>query len=148
MDSPQHTRPLWLGFLAALLTPAACVVAYAVVLQGFSTSLPDLARAYVLFSIFSIPVSAITVLAIALPIVLWLKRTNRLCMATVCLGAMLSGSLSWAFVFWFAAWNNPAPGVKEFATGAALGLASGVVFSLAAGLTIRSSRPSFAAAIR
>jgi len=146
MKDPQHTRPLWLGFLAALLTPAACVVAYAVVLEDFSLSFTDLAKAYALFSIFAIPVSAITLLVVALPFVLLLKRTNRLSAITVCLGAIIAGSLSWALVAWFAVWNNPAPGAKEFAIGAALGLASGVVFSLAAGLTIRSSRTCFVTA--
>ena len=148
MDDSQHTRPLWLGFLAASLTPAACVVVYALVLENFSVAVIDLIKVYLLMSVFAFPVSLVTLLVIALPIVLWLKRTRRLSVITVCTGAILAGSLSWALVTWLSVWNNPVPGFKELAIGALIGLVSGIAFSMAAGLTIRSSRARFAARLK
>jgi hypothetical protein len=148
MKDSQHARPLWLGFLAASLTPAACVVVYAVILEDFSVAITDLIKIYLLMSIFAFPVSAITLLIIALPLVLWLKRTKRLSAITISAGAILAGSLSLALVTWASVWNNPVPGPKEFAIGALLGLVSGIVFSIAAGLTIRSSRHRFAASAK
>ena len=148
MKDAQHIRPLWLGFLAAALTPAACIMLYSAATGSWSLSPIDLLKGYLFLSVFSVPVSAITILIAGLPLVIWLKRTNRMSATSVSLAAMLTGCLAWGIVTWLTTWKNPVPAPTQLLVGAAIGLACGIVFSLAAGLTIRSSRDRFAARLK
>ena len=96
MTSRQHTRPLWLGFLAASLMPAACILVYTAAQGQWRPLVPMvLLKGYAFMSIYSIPVSAIVILVAALPMVLLLKRMGRLCVFSASIVATLVGTIAW-----------------------------------------------------
>ena len=144
MTSSQHARPLWLGFLAASLMPAACILVYSTAKGQWPLAPMVLLKGYAFMSLYSIPVSAIVILVAALPMVMLLKRLGRLSDFSASIVATLVGTVTWAFLTWLTAVKYPAPSVEQLAEGAAIGLVCGLVFSFASGLGLRSRRAGLA----
>jgi hypothetical protein len=88
---------------------------------------------------FAAPVALAALGTLGLPLVLWLRHRRWLNAVSVCAGATVIGAIVFAALAWGMTWDHPLPSLEKFVTGAEIGLASGVAFSIGAGITIRPS---------
>ena len=143
----QHSRPIWFAVLVAPWAgPAALVVcsSFWLLLTEGVGGLKDWPVASGFF-VFGLPITYAATLAFGLPYVLWLRARGTLTFPLVCLGATLAG----AFLPFLRLFLQPhlQPEMLVVVSAAGLGLVSGAVFCIAAGITVRSSgRPIRAAA--
>jgi hypothetical protein len=144
MKHPQHRRSIWLGSLAAALAPRLCVLVPELFRLSDRGSIGYLLSNSVIFLTVAVSVSLVAMLCIGLPYVLWLRSRGSLNAITVCIGSVVSGVAVFSLLTGALSWDHRSPGLSQIGLGAALGLAAGVAFSLAAGLTIRSSRSPIA----
>ena len=139
----QHKQPVWKAVLVAPIAAPFAVTAAAaweVVAVSGLPGLRDVPLAALFFFAFGLPISYAAMLVFGLPYVLWLRASDRLTWAYVCVGAIVLGSLTWTS-HWQLSYHPPsAP--KSIAIGAAIGLLVGVVFCLVLGLTGRPCRAS------
>jgi hypothetical protein len=130
MEHTQYKRPIWLGFLIA---PLAAPLAFIVVLAAYdaaSGGIEDIIRflkGTVIFFIIGVPISYGAMLVLGLPYVLWLKRLGRFTSNYICLGAIVSGAITFT-AYWAGGRNLPQPLVYYSLLGSLLGLVSGLVF--------------------
>ena len=136
----QHSRPIW---FAVLVTPWAvplALVSWAVLSLLFTEGTNGLRDWPVLsaFFVFCLPVTYATMLIFGLPCVMWLRSRGKLTGPLVCIGATLASAVVVPAYFWLV---DPqiAPIWSGILLLAALGLFSGMVFCIAAGITIRPS---------
>lgn len=132
----QHHRPLWLGALAAAFAPALCLFALSSTLSPYRSTMDSL-HTLLFFLLVSVPVSLLALVALGLPLVLWLRAHRLLTVLSTCVASTAIGVLVFAALAWALAWDHSSPDVQQLLAGACLGLASGAAFSLGAGLPIR-----------
>ena len=144
MKHPQHRRSIWLGSLAAAIAPPVCILVPEMFRLSDRGSIGYLLSNSVIFLTVAAPVSLVAMICIGLPYVLWLRSRGRLSAIAVCVGSTVIGVAVFALITWALSWDHRLPGLAQIGLGGALGLAAGVAFSLAAGLTIRSSRSPIA----
>ena len=141
----QHSRPIW---FAVLVTPWAVPLAFVlwstISIGVTAGSFKDWPWIIIIF-IYCLPPAYAAILMFGLPYVLWLRSRRALTFFHVCIGAVLA---SVVVVPVYSALIDPkipptAVGVLSFA---ALGLLSGMVFCIAAGIALRPNRPLTGAA--
>ncbi|MDW2981166.1 MAG: hypothetical protein WBG81_17035 [Rhodanobacter sp.] len=136
----QHRRPIW---FAVLVTPWAVpltFVLWSVFAVLFKEGTGGLKDWPVLFAFFVV-VLAVTyaaMLIFGLPYVLCLKALGVLTFPLVCSGAVLAAIIAIPFFGWLTGPHIPPSGASILLCGA-LGLLSGLVFCIAAGITFRPS---------
>jgi len=143
MKNPQHRRSIWLGSLAAILAPPICFLVPEAFRLWDRGTIGYLIGNSIIFLTVAIPVSLLAMLTLGLPYVMWLRARGLLNATLVCLGSSAIGSVVLSLLTWLLSWDHRPPGLSQLGLGAGLGLVAGVSFSLAAGLTIRSSRTRF-----
>ncbi|MHB1085500.1 MAG: hypothetical protein ACYCZA_11755 [Thiobacillus sp.] len=135
----QHHRPLWLGAILAVFTPAACLFAGSLWSHPHGASTTDLLGTAIMIVVVSVPVAFTAFATLGLPFVLWLRSRHALTALPVCGGSAIIGALTFAAVVWFVNFFNPVAGPRQLLIGASLGVASGIVFCAGAGIRIRPS---------
>jgi hypothetical protein len=143
MRHPQHKRSLWLGSLAAAIAPPICILVPEMFRLSGRGSFGYLLSNSVVFLAIAIPVSLVAVICLGLPYVLWLRSRSWLDAIAICAGATVIGAAVFSLLVWGVSWDHRLPGLPHIGLGAALGLGAGISFSLATGLTMRSSRTRF-----
>ena len=136
----QHRRPIW---FAVLVTPWAVPLAFvlwSIFAVLFTEGVSGLKGWPVLlgFFVFALPVTYAAMLIIGLPYVLWLRARGALTFSFVCIGAVLAAIVVIPVFGWLTGPHIPPSGVSILLSGA-LGLLSGLVFCIAAGITFRPS---------
>jgi hypothetical protein len=136
----QHRRPIW---FAVLVTPWAVPLAFllwSIFAVLFTEGVSGLKDWPVLlgFFVFALPVTYAAMLIIGLPYVLWLRVRGALTVPFVCIGAVLAAIAAIPVLGWLTGPHIPPSGASILLSGA-LGLLSGLVFCIAAGITFRPS---------
>jgi len=136
----QHRRPIW---FAVLVTPWAipiAIVLWSIFAVLFTEGVSGLKDWPVLFAflVFILPVTYVAMLIIGLPYVLWLRGRGALTFPLVCIGAVLAAIVVVPVFGWLTGPHIPPSGASILLS-SALGLLSGLVFCIAAGITIRPS---------
>lgn len=129
----QHTRPLWLGLLAATLAPPLCLIGPWV---AYRIACGDDSARYLLAVnatpfIVAAAISLVTALGVGLPCVLWLRARGWLDATAACACAAVAGATALPLL---AGAFHLSPGLPVMGLGAAAGLVAGMAFSLAVGL--------------
>lgn len=136
----QHRRPIW---FAMLVTPWAVPLAFAL----WSTSVIPFTEdaggfkdwpVVLAFFVFVLPVTYAIMLIFGLPYVLWLRPRGLLTFPLVCIGAVLATVIAVPAFAWLTG-PHIAPSGLSILLSAVLGLLSGIVFCIAAGITFRPS---------
>ena len=136
----QHSRPIW---FAVLVTPLAVPLAFAIwsalaiLFTGGSSSLKDW-LVLLAFIALALPATYAAMLLVGLPYVLLLRAGGVLTFPLVCIGAIFSSVVALPVFAWLTGPHIPPSGLS-ISISAALGLLSGVVFCIAAGITFRPS---------
>ena len=140
-----NRKPIWKAVLVAPLA-APLSIAFVAAWESVSLSglsgLQDVPVAALFFFLFGVPISYGVMLILGLPYLVWLRSKGWLTWVPVCAGAAVLGAAAWSG-YWQLSLRPPSL-ASTIPIGALLGLVVGVAFSLAAGLTIRSSRTRFA----
>ena len=137
-----------MGSLAAAIAPPVCLLVPEMLRLSDRGSFGYLLSNSAIFLTVAIPVSLAAMLCIGLPYALWLRSRGSLNAISICAGSMVIGVGVFSLLTWTLTWDNRLPGLLQMGLGAGQGLAAGIAFSLAAGLTIRSSRHRFAASAK
>lgn len=145
MSISQHSRPLWLGFLACILF-VPVVMGIVASFSAYSLMIPPL-----LVVAAGLSISIVTTLLCAVPLVLWLRRRCKLNAILLCTFGAIGGALAMAiFIFYntffpeirdrsFAIWSAARGAVRSMPIGACYGLLSAAALCIGAGITIRPS---------
>jgi site-specific recombinase len=135
----QHSRPLW---LAALLTPFALPIAYALIFmlgnaaRGRELMSEEATRALSALVIFGLPISLVATFLLGLPFALLLRSKGWLNMPVVCGAAVIAGIVAF-HVFMLTLGGMAKVGILEIAISGTIGLFMGIVFCLIAGVRFR-----------
>lgn len=134
----QHRRPIW---FAVLVTPWAvplALVLWSIFRVIFTEGVSGLKDWSVLlaFLVFILPVTYSVMLIIGLPYVLWIRRRGALTFPLVCIGAVLAATVAIPAFGWLTG-PHILPSGESILLFGALGLLSGLVFCVAAGITFR-----------
>ncbi|HWG86738.1 MAG TPA: hypothetical protein VN679_03070 [Candidatus Acidoferrales bacterium] len=136
----QHRRPIW---FAVLVTPWAVPLifvlwsVFAVLFTEGTAALKDWSVLFAFF-VFVLAVTYAIMLVFGLPYVLCLKALGALTFPLVCIGAMFVPVIAIPVLGWLTGPHIPPSGASILFSGA-LGLLSGLVFCIAAGITFRPS---------
>jgi hypothetical protein len=134
----QHSRPIW---FAVLVTPWAVPLAFflwsILTILFTAGSFKDWPVLFAFF-IFGLPPAYLAMLIFGLPYVLWLRSRGALTVPLVCIGAVLASVVAVPAYAWLIDPQIPPTGFGILLF-AALGLLSGMVFCVAAGITFRPS---------
>ena len=136
----QHRRPIW---FAVLVTPWVVPLAFAlwstlaILFTGGSISLKDWLVLFA-FIALALPPAYAAMLLLGLPYVLLLRASGVLTFPLVCTGSIFSSVVALPVFAWLTGPHIPPSGLS-ISLSAALGLLSGVVFCIAAGITFRPS---------
>lgn len=145
METPQHSRPLWMGLLACALTPTVLLV---VELMGSSARVM-IPIAVVL--VVSLPASLLATYVVALPYALWLRRRGKLSSLRLCVAGVLAGAAVHAAFNFYMSWypqmrdhslaiSIALQSARRGATGGAvLGLLASIALAVGAGIPFRRS---------
>jgi hypothetical protein len=135
----QHSRPLW---LAALLTPFALPISYALMFmvgnaaRGRDLMSEEATRALSALVLFGLPISLVVTFLLGLPFAFVLRSKGWLNMPVVCGAASIAGIVAFR-VFMLILGGMEKVGILEIAISAAIGLFMGIVFCLIAGIRFR-----------
>lgn len=144
----QHRRPLW---LAALVTVFATPLVVTLLLkiadpffdeQLLSTEGGSFEEFVVMFA-GGVPICAVSMFVIALPLMLALRHQGWLVVPGVCVVTALAGAIGFAGVAYVSLRTRM--GSDGLALGAGMGLIAGLLFSLVAGIGFRRKALSSAA---
>lgn len=136
----QNRRPIW---FATLVTPWAVPLAFAL----WSTFVIPLTEGVggfkdwpvlLAFFVFVLPITYAIMLIFGLPYVLWLRVRGLLTFPLVCIGVVLTTVVAVPAFAWLTG-PHISPSGLSILLSAALGLLSGIVFCIAAGITFRPS---------
>ena len=136
----QHTRPIWFAALVAPWAVPLAFVLWATLAILFTEGVAGFKDWPVLFGffVFGLPPAYAAMLIFGLPYVLWLRARGSLTFPLVCVGAMLASVISVPALAWLTGPHVP-PSWSSILLSVSLGLLSGVVFCIAAGITFRPS---------
>lgn len=145
MRSAMHSRPLWVGLLAAMLCMPV-VISALTALSAYSLMISPM-----LVLIVGIGISGMVTLGIALPLVLWLRRHGHLNAIVLCASGTVAGGLSMGLFTYYHSYY-PQMSDRVFALqvaknaalgsvplGAVYGFVSAIALCVGAGITLRSS---------
>jgi hypothetical protein len=136
----QHSRPIW---FAVLVTPWAVPLAFVlwstlgILFTEGSSGLKDWLVLFAFIAI-ALPVTYAAMLLLGLPYVLLLRACGVLTFPLVCIGAIFASVVVLPVFAWLTGPHIPPSGLSILLS-AALGLLSGAVFCVAAGITFRPS---------
>ena len=143
-----HKRPIWLGLLAASLTPTLCLLIWSIVFLA-NPSAETFGYEALLIVVFPTCFALLVALILMLPFVLWLRARGRLTATWVCTGTAFAGVVPVPFLYSPLVPDRPvfdALPPSLFFVFALLGLLAGVVFCVVSGVAFRSgSRAPMAA---
>ena len=145
MDTPQHSRPLWIGLLACALTPTFLLV---VELMGSSARVMIPVEVVL---VVSLPASLLATYVVAWPYALWLRRRGKLSSLRLCAAGILAGAAVLAafnfYMNWYPQMQDHSLAIsialqsarKGATGGAVLGLLSSIALVVGAGIPFRRS---------
>lgn len=123
----QNRSIIW-GLVLAALAPGACTLSYALLLGGKGDGIASLLSGALLALAISLVFSAVPILLLGAPYILWLRSRNALTWINVCLGSTIAGALTLAGLIWTMTFENRVPDAGTYLLGAGLGFASGIAF--------------------
>jgi len=129
----QHSRPIWLGILLAVVFPAASLPLLTVFFGWSGSSILDTLLGASMLALATAIGAAPPTLILGLPFVLWLRSKGALNWLNVCVGAVAIGAFAIGLIYWAIQWGNPFPGLTQAIYGAVFGLIGGIGFCLGAG---------------
>ena len=145
MNETQHSRPLWIGFLASVLF-APTLFAGLVAMSEYNIMIPP-----ILVFLVGILISGSATLLGAVPLVLLLRKRGKLNAVYVCalgglVGAIAYGVYSFNDSYYpqmndksLALWSAQQAALRALLPGCFLGLLSAIALCIGAGITIRPS---------
>ena len=136
----QHRRPIWFAVLVTPWVVPLAFVTWSVFAVLFTEGTGGLKDWSVLFAFFVLvlAVTYVPMLIFGLPYVLWLRALGVLTAPLVCIGAVFAAIVAIPAFGWLTGPHIPPSGASILLSGA-LGLLSGLVFCVAAGITFRPS---------
>jgi len=137
-----HRRPLWLGALVAWPVAPMGYALFAILTTLQQMGIDGITMVYPfiqLIFMIGLPIAALAMFLIGLPLTVWFRARGWLRADLVCLAAAGVGILAWSLFLVFV--DGGPPSVGQLLAGAALGAVSGLVFCLTAGLRWRIRRP-------
>ena len=136
----QHRRPIWFAALATALSVPfvlALLSTVAIRLGGGSVRFGEWGSITGLVAVI-LPLTYLAMLVFSLPYILWLRSRQNLTCLHVCAGTIISSVIAVPAYSLLVSPHIQAGWVSTLLS-ALLGVLSGLVFCIAAGITIRSS---------
>ncbi len=132
MESPQHERPLWVGFALATIAPWLCVTLVMAFSMSETGTVSDVVVMSLISAFVALPMAGAAMLLFGVPYILWLRAYHRLNVYTVCVGSSLIGPIVFVVFSLLPTVDGPPP-LAALVAAAGFGLASGLAFCLGSG---------------
>ena len=134
MNSSLTRRPILVGALVAPLGGPPALLLYQLISDSIShgrIGLQYLPAILLIYLVFGVPVSYISMAVLGLPYVAWLRRTGRLTWLSVCGGAAALGAFALPTALWLLS-KTSQPSFENMIGGGLAGLACGALFCVVA----------------